>query len=81
MKSLQFEASIDDSVIEVGKTARDRPGTTIRVNIDGPTFSQLTKNGGGAWNWYGWNVPRVERCINGETLSNVSWLPVPGTDL
>lgn len=80
-RAMTFAAAIEDETIEVRRTSREFPGTTITVRIDGPTFARLAEVGGVEWDWYRWPTPRIERAINGRVLEPLTRLPGPGAEL
>lgn len=80
-EALSFAASIDDEAIEVRKSQRDHPGTTVRVSIDGATFARLAQHEGQEWDWYRWKTPGVERTINGACVPSLTRIPEPESDL
>ncbi|TAK30625.1 MAG: hypothetical protein EPO21_18945 [Chloroflexota bacterium] len=58
---VEFEASIDDEVIELGKANRD-VGTTIGVKIDELVLCQLLEYDED-WDWYALRQPSVKRFV------------------
>lgn len=78
---ITFDASIEDSHIELRKLAKPHPGTTIWVRIDKDMFQHLTsETGRRTWDWYCSSDPSIMRCVSqlDQPLKPLYSLPAAG---
>ncbi len=60
-----FDASLEDSHIELRKLAKPHPGTTIWIKLERDVYQRLTSGEGrNAWDWYCSSDPVVLRSIS-----------------
>jgi histidine kinase/DNA gyrase B/HSP90-like ATPase len=73
---IRFEASIDDSAIELRREIRQAIGTTVRVRMSERALKALSIHTyRDPWDWYVFDDPRVERRLYGTVCVQKYHLP------